>query len=278
MVMTSLTTSTAIEAVLTFLAPSAEKPRVLVPTAHADRFERTGTYRAVPVAIHDARGLPDPPKLDREGFSLMRHSTSVAEFFDPAMVKNRYYPEVIDLLTRATGAVEVHIFDHTVRVEDEAMQRQLGLRQPVAFVHNDYTEQSAIQRVRDFFSPEQAAHLLARRLAFVNVWRSIGASAERFPLAAADGRSIPLTDYVAVDMVYADRTGEIYHNMYSSGQRWFYFADMQTDEAMLLKCFDSATDGRTRYTAHTGFANPRAAAGTPPRQSIEVRTILSFAE
>ena len=140
------------------------------------------------------------------------------------------------------------------------------------------SEQSAIQRERDCFSPEQAAHLLARRLAFVNVWRSIGASAERFPLAAADGRSIPLTDYVAVDMVYANRTGEIYHNRYSSGQRWFYFSDMQTDEAMLLKCFDSATDDRTRYTAHTGFANPRAAAGTPPRQSIEVRTILSFAE
>lgn len=112
------------------------------------------------------------------------------------------------------------------------------------------SEQSAIQRVRDCFSPEQAAHLLARRLALVNVWRSIGASAERFPLAAADGRSIPLTDYVAVDIVYANRTGEIYHNMYSSGQRWFYFSDMQTDEAMLLKCFDSATDGRTRYTAH----------------------------
>ena len=79
-------------------------------------------------------------------------------------------------------------------------------------------------------------------------------------------------------MVYADRTGEIYHTTYSSGQRWFYFASMRTDEAMLLKCFDSATDGRTRYTAHTGFANPRAAPGTPPRRSIEVRTILSFAE
>ena len=79
-------------------------------------------------------------------------------------------------------------------------------------------------------------------------------------------------------MVYADRTGEIYHNRYSSEQRWFYFSCMRRDETMLLKCFDSATDGRTRYTAHTGFANPFAAAGTPPRRSIEVRTILSFAE
>jgi hypothetical protein len=115
------------------------------------------------------------------------------------------------------------------------------------------------------------------RLALVHVWRSIGASAERFPLAAADGRSVPPTDYVTVEMVYPDRVGETYHNTYSAGQRWFYFAEMRRDEVMLLKCFDTAVDGRTRYTAHTGFANPQAALGTPPRRSIEVRAILSFA-
>lgn len=267
----------AIEAALTFLVPSRDKPKVLMPVHQADPVERTGRYQEVRVAIRDARRLPVPPTIDREGFALVRFPTAVADFFDPILVERVYYLEVIDLLKRDTGADEVHVFDHTVRVEDETTQRRLGLRQPVAFVHNDYTERSARQRVRDFFSPPEAARLLAGRIAFVNVWRSIGASAERFPLAAADGRSVPQADYVAVDMVYADRTGEIYHNAYSSGQRWFYFAGMRTDEAMLLKCFDSATDGRTRYTAHTGFANPRAAAGTPPRRSIEVRTILSFA-
>jgi hypothetical protein len=267
----------AIEAALTFLVPSSEKPKVLMPADHADRVERTGRYEDVPVAIHDARRLPAPPTIDREGFALARFPTAVTNFFDPALVKRVYYPEVIDMLKRDTGANNVLVFDHTVRVEDGTAQRRPGLRQPVAFVHNDYTERSAQQRVRDFFSPEDAARLLVGRIAFVNVWRSIGASAERFPLAAADGRSVPQADYVAVDMVYADRTGEIYHNTYSNGQRWFYFADMRTDEAMLLKCFDSATDGRTRYTAHTGFANPRAAPGTPPRRSIEARTILSFA-
>jgi len=158
------------------------------------------------------------------------------------------------------------------------MQPRRGQRPPIAFVHNDYTERSALQRVRDFFSPQKAARLLVGRVAFVNVWRSIGASAERFPLAAADGRSVPAADYVAVDIVYADRTGEIYHNAYSSGQRWFYFAGMQRDEAMLLKCFDSALDGRTRFTAHTGFANPCAAPDAPPRESIEVRAMLFFTE
>jgi hypothetical protein len=271
------TDSPVIEAALTFLVPSGEKPKVLMPADDADRVERTGTYQAVTVGIHDARHLSVPPTIDREGFALVRCPTATTDFFDPACVQRDYYPEIISLLRRCTGAKEVHIFDHTVRVEDATPPRRRGLRQPVAYVHNDYTERSAQQRVRDFFPPRKFARLQAGRMSFVNVWRSIGTSAERFPLAAADGRSVPLADYVAVDMVYADRTGEIYHNTYSAGQRWFYFADMRPGEAMLLKCFDSATDGRTRYTAHTGFANPRAAPGTPPRRSIEVRTILSFA-
>lgn len=268
------TTSPAIEVALTFLVRSGTKPKVLML---ADRVERTGTYEAVPVAIHDARSHTVPPTIDREGFALVRSPTAVTDFYDPALVERRYYPEVVDMLKQWTGAKEVRIFDHTVRAQDGPNQAGPGLRQPVAFVHNDYTERSAQQRVRDFFSPQEAARLQAGRIAFVNVWRSIGASAERFPLAAADGRSVPQADYVAVDMIYPDRIGEIYHNTYSAGQRWFYFAGMRNDEAMLLKCYDSATDGRTRYTAHTGFENPSAAPGTPPRRSIEVRTILYFA-
>jgi hypothetical protein len=46
----------------------------------------------------------------------------------------------------------------------------------------------------------------------------------------------------------------------------------------MLKCFDTAVGGRTRYTAHAGCANARAAPGTPPPRSNVVRAILSFAE
>lgn len=276
MITNATATPCAIEAALMFLVPSGVKPKVLMPVDPADRVERTGTYEAVPVVIHDARRQSTPPTIDREGFALVRSPTAVTDFHDPAIVEARYYPEVVDLLKQRTGAREVRVFDHTVRVQGDPQGAGTGLRQPIAHVHNDYTERSARQRMHDFFSPREAARLQAGRFAFVNVWRSIGASAERFPLAAADGRSVPPADYVAVDMIYADRIGEVYHNTYSAGQRWFYFAGMCHDEAMLLKCFDTAVDGRTRYTAHTGFANPSAPPDTPPRRSIEVRTIVSF--
>ena len=266
-----------IEVPLTFIVPSLEKPRVLMSANHAEANERTGEFRSRPVAIADARPLPEPPTLDREGFALVQHPTGVTDFYDAAAVEHFYYPEVVDLLERATGATKVHIFDHTLRVEDESKRRVHGTRLPVSVVHNDYTERSGPQRVRDLLAPEEAERLLAGRFALVNVWRSFGASAERFPLAAADGRTVSPADFIAVDLVYPDRIGEIYYDAHSNGQRWFYFSRMQRNEAMLLKCFDSARDGRTRYTAHSGFANPHAPAHTPPRESIEVRTLLSFA-
>jgi hypothetical protein len=272
-----INTAASVLAPLTFLVPTSEKPKVLMPANHNEGIERTGTYESIPIRIHDARQLPKSPTIDGEGFALARAPTKMVDFRDSALVQDCYYTEVIELLKRSAGATAVHVFDHTVRLEEDAAQRTTGLRQPVAFVHNDYTERSARQRVRDFFPAEEAERLLGGRVAFVNVWRPISASAERFPLAAADARSIPQRDFVAVDMIYGDRTGEIYHAIYSSGQRWFYFANMGPDEVMLLKCFDSASDGRARYTAHTGFPNPFAPPGTPRRQSIEVRTILSFA-
>jgi hypothetical protein len=266
-----------IEVPLTFIAPTTTKPRVLMSANHAEANKRNGDFRSVPVEIADARSLSEPPTLDGEGFALVKHLTGVADFYDSAAVEQVYYVEIAELLRRVTGAAEVHVFDHTLRVEDEAKRRIHGTRLPVSVAHNDYTERSALQRVRDVLAPEMAERLLTGRFAIVNVWRSFGASPERFPLAAADGRTIPQTDYVTVDLVYSDRTGEVYYTAHSSGQRWFYFSRMQPNEAMLFKCFDSARDGRTRYTAHTGFANPHAPTQTPPRESIEVRTLLYFA-
>ncbi len=267
----------AVEAELNFMLPSDEKPQVLMSVNHAELNRRTGEFQPAQLSIADARALAEPPKLDREGFALVKSETAVADFYNEDAITKIYYPEVVDLLKQATGASEVHIFDHTLRVEDEAKRRAHGTRLPVSIVHNDYTEKSGPERVRDLLEPGKAERFLAHRFSMVNVWRSLGASAERFPLAVADGRTVPQNDYIAVDIVYQDRTGEIYQNAHSEGQRWYYFSNMRRDEALLLKCFDTATDGRTRYTAHTGFFNRSAPEGTPPRESIEVRTLLSFA-
>ena len=47
---------------------------------------------------------------------------------------------------------------------------------------------------------------------------------------------------------------------------------------MLIKCFDSAKDGRARFTAHTAFSDPNTPVEADARESIEVRTLAFFAE
>src|SRR5260221_661248 len=48
------------------------------------------------------------------------------------------------------------------------------------------------------------------------------------------------------------------------------------DEALVFKVFDSAKDGRARFTAHSSFVDPTTPSGAPPRQSIEARTLAFF--
>jgi len=261
---------------LNFFVASPEKPQVLMAVMKAETNVRTGEFRHYDVPVVDARSLEPAPSLDREGFELVRRPTAMTDFYDADAIERIYYPEVIQLLQDATGAREVHIFDHTIRVQDDGKRREKKMRPPVPVIHNDYTEASAPIRIGVELATDAAARFLAGRYAMVNVWRSFGGSAMRAPLAIADAQSLTKDDFVATDLVYEDRTGEIYQNVYRPGQRWHYVSDMQRDEAVLLKCFDSATDGRARYTAHGAFINAAADPTTPARESIEVRAALSF--
>jgi hypothetical protein len=49
---------------------------------------------------------------------------------------------------------------------------------------------------------------------------------------------------------------------------------MRPDEVLLLKCYDSETDGRARFTPHSAFTDPTTPADAPPRESIEPRTLV----
>ena len=57
----------------------------------------------------------------------------------------------------------MHVFDHTVRTPDSSTHKEGWVRSPVRYVHNDYTERSAAQRVNDFF-PDKASDLLKNDL------------------------------------------------------------------------------------------------------------------
>ena len=155
-------------------------------------------------------------------------------------------------------------------------QQQLGVREPVRVTHNDYTDKSGPQRVKDVLGPNEAATRLQSRFAFYNVWRPINGPVEAMPLAVCDAGSLSPGDLVPSDLVYSDRVGEIYHVAHNPMQRWSYFPGMTSAEVILFKCYDSKTDGRARFTPHSAFKDPSTAPNAPPRESIEVRTVAFF--
>jgi hypothetical protein len=143
-------------------------------------------------------------------------------------------------------------------------------------VHVDYTEKSGPQRAKDLFGEAEAARLAAAgaRIVQINVWRPIRGPVRRSPLALADASSVRPEDLIATDQVFPDRVGEIYHLAYHPGQRWYYAPAMTPDEVLLIKGYDSLADGRARFTPHGAFDLPDTPADAPPRESIEVRTLV----
>ena len=226
------------------------------------------------VAIHNARPLLETLSLDLQGFELAHGTSAVRDFDDADELKRIYDREVADLVLAKTGASQALVFDHTVRRiggDDSSAVR----RAPVHVVHNDYTDWSGPQRVRDLLPEADAAWALKRRFAIINVWRSINGPVVDTPLAFADARTVAREDWIATDLKYPDRTGEVYRVAFNPQHRWFYVPELQEDEILLLKTFDSATDGRARYMPHTAFADPATVPGTEKRASIEAR-VLAF--
>jgi hypothetical protein len=260
-----------VDAVLNYLAPDTNHPGV-------DMLAATGAppppvMCKVTVPIHDLRDAERQPSLDDNGFAYLDAATATRDFFDHHAVSEHYFAECAALVASATGARHVHAFDYNLRDKSLARQANSGVSEPVRFVHNDYTEKSAPQRVRDLF-PHGAPG--TGRFAFINLWRPIGHAALDIPLAVCDAASLASDDLVPTDLRYAERTGEVYSARFSPGHRWYYRSGLRPDEALLLKCFDSDHDVPARYTAHCAFHDPGAPPGAPPRRSIEVRTIAFF--
>jgi hypothetical protein len=118
--------------------------------------------------------------------------------------------------------------------------------------------------------------LLRQRFIIVNVWRSIRGTVLNAPLALCDAASLAPEDLVSVERKAKDRIGEIQQAVYNPAHRWYYFPDMRPDEALLIKTYDSVADGRARFTIHTSFDDPNAAADAPPRESLETRCFAFF--
>jgi len=264
-----------IEAIVNYLVDDGTE--VFNSTGGPGTTERTtgGTLDPHKVTMHNARPHLGEFKLDVHGFRYARHDTKMTNFMDADEIKRVYYPEMVELIKAESGAKRVVVFDHTLRTADDAAREEHKIREPVRRAHNDYTEWSGPQRLKDIL-PDEAEELLKRRFAIIQTWRPIRYPVETHPLAIADARSVSFGDFVLSERRYPNRIGQTYAIAYNPKHKWYWLPRQARDEALVFKVYDSAKDGRARWTAHTAFDDPTTPPDARPRESIEIRTLALF--
>lgn len=263
-----------ITAPLGFTVPQDEKPVFHSSALTGGEPKIFFQVEQISVEMNDMRPVADGFDLDREGFELRTEPTAVADLYDDDAVTTGYYAEIVDLVKRATGATRVAIFDHTRRSDGgTGAANRDGNRGPAARVHVDYTAASGPKRADDALGDGAVEEILAKggRVIQVNVWRPIKGPVLRAPLALADAGSVAPEALLATDQVFPDRVGEIYQLAHQPGQRWYWAPEMERDEVLLIKGWDTA-EGVAKYTPHGAFQIPDQDPDAPARESIEVRT------
>jgi len=236
-----------------------------------------GNYVDVPVALENARHCAET-ELETEGFVLVNQATRVTDFYNDAQLEE-YEKDVKQTIKDATGSTDCLIFDHTRRSSSAALRKQKNIREAASVIHNDYSAASGHVRLQDYLQANSLANAddyLKRDFAIINIWRSIAGEIANFPLAFCFANSVADDDLVPVKRQGAERVGEIQLLLQSKSHRWTWFPQMQMDEALVFKTFDTRDDGRARFVPHTSIELPDASVDTPARQSIETRCFVFF--
>lgn len=235
------------------------------------------------------------PGWETCGFELMRHTTALSSWDDDAEIERVHYPEISAFARSLTGCDHALVSGHIKRDPEQAAKHpDLG---PIEFVHSDFAE-SYGQRMRDFYrdGSDEAMRAMARsgisadvvtkarRIAIVQFWRNIGPAKMDRPIAfcdarcvtAAELRTLPVHNYAGDGFFF--ETLAVAAPRDPSAHRWYTFPEMQHDEVVVFRTFDSdrAARGETFWTPHSAFSDPSVEPGRPSRRSIELRATCLF--
>lgn len=226
-----------------------------------------------PRTITIVSGRGEPPSLEREGFQLVPHVSSVADFEDARDVAARHPAEMVELLLGLSSADDVRVTAPGILRFSEASGRagSLDNSMPARFAHIDATGETSAR----FAAQELPEGRELRRYAHYNVWRAFSPPPQDVPLALCDARSVATADLLVADAVF-DPPGQpewsfeswiVAHN---PAHRWLWFPDMTRDEVVVFRTSDSLLG---MPVPHIAFDNPSAPSDAQPRASIEMRAV-----
>ena len=265
----------SIKAPIGYLVNTGKLPVFYQSNVAGERTNFEGEREFHSMTVRNARLLSHDFTLDHEGFAFVAHETAVTDFQDDDQLVSIYNAEAEALVCAHMGASRALVFDHTRRSSSQALREAHNARDPANAAHTDYTDWSARKRVEDVMGDE-AETLLSKRFAIVNVWRSRAGAIEEWPLALCSWDSVDDVHLHTVERRAYNRVGQTRHASYDAQNKWYYFPCMTPGEAILIKNYDTAKDGRARYALHTSFDDPTAPADAVPRESLETRVFAFF--
>lgn len=247
----------------------------------------------VTVDIHNGREAQDLA-WQSSGFELIAHTSNMQDWQSEQELSETYYVEMEAVAKAMSGCDHALIGGHIHRNPAAAAQH-LDYA-PIQYVHSDFTETYGdLVRERYLHAEDGAAQALARsgldvsdvmaakRILILQFWRNIGPSRMDLPLAFCDTRSVPSEDLATFhvpeyggEAVPFDTFGVTAPDR-EGAHRWYVFPEMQADEAVAFRTYDSdlAEQGGHYWTPHSAFTDP-CHPGAKSRHSIEVRATCLF--
>lgn len=281
---------------VTYLAPGSFINRRFVAPG---REVNTGEYRAYPATIRDARPRHADFTLASHGFTLLQHCSAVRDFLDKDEVEATYPGEVAAAIRQLTGADRVHTLSWMVRTSGDLSahrREQVGYRHyggvqpPASEAHCDSSPDRVDAMAKRYYQQRFPDAPPYRRFLYSSFWRTFSPPPQDYPLALCDGNSVGDEEGVPNTLHVVDRIPErdemlrpmpdedqaiaaaIFHH--NPLHRWWYFSNMNRDEALLLVFHDSRRKRpwRVPHTAFRDTSRPDA----HPRSSIEFRSLAYF--
>ena len=220
------------------------------------------------VKVRDLRDGGRQPVFKRDGIEFILEPSAIKEFENGDEWQATYDQELVGLLNARSGAAEVIVFDHTVRIDDPN-----ALRRPARNVHNDYNEAGAEQRLVDLVGHEEAEAFKRSGYGFVNVWRPVEKVISSSPLGFIHPNSMKADDWMDIGLIYPDRFGQILGVAANQSHEWFFKSQMSPNDAVIFNIYDSS--GRAHF-AHSALDLPTDTNATSPRKSIESRSLVRY--
>lgn len=223
---------------------------------------------ATEVNVQDLKDSIYSVNFNDDGITFTKYRSAITQFDSNSDWQTEYNEEISAILKQVTGAQEVIVFDHTIRVDNSE-----AIRKPARNVHNDYSPKGAQQRLIDLLGSQRAAEFQKGAFGFVNVWRPIEHPINTSPLGFIRPSSMQSEDWITIELIYPDRMGQILGVTSNPKHEWFYQSKMKPDDVIIFNIYDN--QGRY-HLAHSALDITGQPDSPFPRKSIETRTLVRY--